>query len=352
MTAQKWMLYGANGYTGRITAELAVARGMHPVLAGRRESEIRPLAEKLGLEWRCFNLDTPSIVEDAIRDCELVLLHAGPFSATSAPMVDACLATRTHYLDITGEIGVFDAIQSRDAAAKSADVVLMPGVGFDVVPTDCLANMLAAKLPDATHLELAFAGDGGISPGTCKTMVEMLGDGGKIRSNGNIITVPSAYLRKTIRFSDRTLYCMSIPWGDVSTAFYSTRMPNITVYTATPKPVAIISRLLNPFMGLMAKPAIRDFLKRSIDKHVQGPDAEARAAGTSKLWGKVRNARGATQEMWLDVAEGYQFTTYASLACVQGVLGGRVPPGTHTPATAFGAEFVLEIEGSTLPGHV
>lgn len=348
MTTPRWMLYGANGYTGRITAELAVARGMRPVLAGRRETEIRPLAEKLGLEWRCFNLDTPAIVEDAIRDCELVLLHAGPFSATSMPMVNACLNTKTHYLDITGEISVFDAIQALDAQAKAAGVVLMPGVGFDVVPTDCLANMLAGKMPDATHLELAFAGDGGISPGTCKTMVQMLGDGGKLRVDGKVVTVPSAHWRKTITFSDRTLYCMSIPWGDISTAFYSTRIPNIVVYTATPKPAAIISRLFSPLTGMMAKPCVQHFLNTLVDKHVHGPDATMRAAGASKLWGQVRNAAGKSIEMQLDVAEGYQFTAFSSLACVNSVLEGNVQSGTLTPAMAFGADFVLSIEGSTL----
>lgn len=348
MTSPRWMLYGANGYTGRITAELAVARGMHPVLAGRRESEIKPLAEQLGLEWRCFDLSSPATIEKNIDDCALVLLHAGPFSATSTPFVNACLKTKTHYLDITGEIAVFDAIQSLDAQAKAAGVVLMPGVGFDVVPTDCLANMLVQKMPDATHLELAFAGDGGISPGTCKTMIQMLGDGGKIRVNGNVVTVPSAHLRKTIRFSDRTLYCMSIPWGDVSTAFYSTRIPTIVVYTATPKPAAIISRLFNPFTSMMAKPSVQQFLNNLVDKHVHGPDAAMRAAGTSKLWGQVRNATGKSIDMRLDVAEGYQFTAFSSLACVNSVLEGRARSGTLTPAMAFGADFVLTIEGSTL----
>lgn len=352
MTAQRWMLYGANGYTGRITAELAAARGMRPVLAGRRESEIKPLAQKLGLEWRCFSLEIPTEIEDAIRDCELLLLHAGPFSATSAPFVNACLKTKTHYLDITGEIAVFDAIQTLDTQAKAAGVVLMPGVGFDVVPTDCLANMLAKKLPDATHLELAFAGDGGISPGTCKTMVQMLGDGGKIRADGKVMTVPSACLRKTITFSDRTLYCMSIPWGDISTAFYSTRIPNIVVYTATPKPAAIISRLFSPFTRMMAKPSVQNFLNKLIDKHVKGPDEATRMAGASKLWGMARNAEGQKVEMLLDVAEGYQFTAYSSLACVDGVLSGRATSGTKTPAMAFGAEFVLEIEGSSTPGNI
>lgn len=348
MNKPNWILYGANGYTGRIVAEHAVAAGMKPILAGRRESEVKPLAESLGLQWRCFDLQNQAALEKNISDCALVLLCAGPFSATSAPMVQACLQTQTHYLDITGEITVFEAIQALDTPAKKNHVVLMPGVGFDVVPTDCLAAMLKQQLPDATHLQLAFSGDGGISPGTSKTMVQMLGDRCQVRRDGKRMTVPAAYKRKMIRFSHQSLYCMTIPWGDISTAYYSTQIPNIEVYTAVPRAMAIMSRLFNPLMGLIAKPAVQDYLNRLIEKHVHGPDAATRAAGCSRLSGVAHNATGVKKELLLDVAEGYEFTARSCIACVQGVLAGKVPPGTWTPSMAFGADFVLQIEGSRL----
>src|SRR5262249_9109202 len=115
-----WMLYGANGYTGRITAELAVKRGERPILAGRREEAVRALAERLGLEWRIFALSEPAAVRAGLRGVAAVAHMAGPFSTASRPMVDACLEAHAHYLDITGEIAVLEAVLAREAEAKLA----------------------------------------------------------------------------------------------------------------------------------------------------------------------------------------------------------------------------------------
>jgi saccharopine dehydrogenase (NAD+, L-lysine-forming) len=170
--SQTWMIYGVNGYTGRILAERAKAEGRAPILAGRREDAVRPLAEALSLPHRIFSLDDPAAVDAGLEGVGAVVHCAGPFSKTSAPMVDGCLRRRTHYLDITGEVEVFEAVFTRDKEARDAGVVLLPGAGFDVVPTDCLAAGLKERLPDAIELELAFQDMGSLSAGTMKTMVE------------------------------------------------------------------------------------------------------------------------------------------------------------------------------------
>ena len=170
-----WMIYGANGYTGELAAREAVARGLRPVLAGRNGETVGALARELGLEHRAFGLDDPSALVRGIEGMAAVLHCAGPFVHTSRAMVAACLAARAHYLDITGEIAVFEKVLARGEQAREAGVALLPGVGFDVVPTDCLAARLAAALPDATELVLAFASNGAaISRGTQKTMIESL----------------------------------------------------------------------------------------------------------------------------------------------------------------------------------
>src|SRR3954465_1094021 len=214
-----FLIYGANGYTGRLVAELAKQRGQAPVLAGRSADKVRPLAEELGLPWRAFPLERPDL-----RDVRLVLHCAGPFSATSRPMVDACLAARAHYLDITGEIDVFEAVLDRDGEARRQDVVLLPGTGFDVVPSDCLAALLKQRLPSATKLELAFAPLGKSSPGTLKTSIESLPRGGMVRRGGKLVRVPPAHEVREIDFADKRRLAMSIPWGDVATAWRSTRI--------------------------------------------------------------------------------------------------------------------------------
>src|SRR3954449_4542055 len=223
-----WMIYGANGYTGELIAREAVRRGQKPILGGRNAEKLATLANELGLESRAFPLDAPQL--DGI---EAVLHCAGPFVHTSAAMVRACIAAGAHYLDITGEIPVFESIMAMTDDAARAGVTLIPGVGFDVVPTDCLAAMLAARRPGATELELAFYSPGAeISRGTLKTMIESIGDGGAIRENGKIVRVPPAFDAKEIPFSIAPRMAMTIPWGDVSTAFHTTGIPNIRVYTA------------------------------------------------------------------------------------------------------------------------
>src|SRR5580765_7458313 len=151
-----WMIYGANGYTGRLAARLAKDSKLSPVLAGRHAEHIRPLARELGLESRVFDLDDPAVATANLQGVAAVLHCAGPFSATSRPMLTACLRATTHYLDITGEIPVFEDIHSREREIIEAGIIAIPGVGFDVVPTDCLAAMLKRELPSATHLKLAF----------------------------------------------------------------------------------------------------------------------------------------------------------------------------------------------------
>src|SRR5512140_93800 len=334
-----FLLYGANGYTGQIIAELARERGVLPILAGRAADKVRPIAERLGMPWRAFAVDHPDL-----RGVELVLHCAGPFSATSRPMVDACLSKRAHYLDITGEFEVFEAVLERDAEARERGVVLLPGVGFDVVPSDCLAAMLKQALPSADRLELAFAALGRASPGTLKTTVESLPRGGVVRRGGKLVNVPAAHQVREIPFADKTRSAMSVPWGDVATAFRSTGIPDITVFmAASPSLIRAtrLGRLAAPLLGLGP---VQGFLKSRIERSVHGPDAAERAAGTSELWGRASDRRREV-EMTLSVPEGYTLTADAALECVKRVLSGTPKPGAWTPSLAFGSGFAASLPG-------
>jgi short subunit dehydrogenase-like uncharacterized protein len=336
-----WMIYGANGYTGELIAREAVRRGERPLLAGRTAERVEPLARELGLEWRAFDVGTPDLSGVA-----LVLHCAGPFLHTSAPMVRACLAAGVHYLDITGEIAVFEAIFARDAEAKARGVMLVPGVGFDVVPTDCLAAMLHAKLPDANELWLAFSSKSGVSPGTLKTMIEGAGWGSAIRRDGKITRVPHLWDVREIPFSSGPRTAMTIPWGDVSTAFRTTGIPNIRVYSAQSRKALRQTRIMRPLLPLMRFGPLRRLALRRAAR-TAGPSAERRARSRVELWGRVTNAAGREVTMTMTVAEGYDFTVVSSLEAVQEVL--REPkPGAWTPATAFGAGFVTRFNGTVI----
>jgi short subunit dehydrogenase-like uncharacterized protein len=340
MSNKKWMLYGANGYTGELIAREAQKRGLKPILAGRNQEVISSLAKELGLEFRIFTLESPSIMIEALTQVNLVLHCAGPFSATSGPMVGACLASKTHYLDITGEIEVFEYIRRQHELAVKRRVMLMPGVGFDVVPTDCLALNLKKFLPDATHLKLAFDAEGRSSHGTALTMIEGLKVGVKIRENGVIKSVPFAYKVAEIPFLHGPKLATTIPWGDVSTAYYTTGIPNIEVYKTFSKGEITKMKLLRPLKPLLGTDAIQHYLKSKIANNFRGPDVVDRVNTKCYIWGQVINERGQTKEAHLVTPNGYVVTVHAAVGIVDYLLNYEVEPGVHTPAEIMGEHFV------------
>ncbi len=337
----RWMIYGAYGYTGDLVVEEAVRRGLKPVLAGRDADRLRAMAESTGMESRAISLDKD--FDQQLRDVSAVLHCAGPFSQTSRPMVDACLRTSTSYLDITGEIGVFESILHRDSEASTAAVSLIPGVGFDVVPTDCLAAKLKEAVPDATHLDLAFSTrGGGISRGTLKTMIEGLGEGGAIRRGGKITPVPVAWDAREIPYESGPRLSMTIPWGDISTAYHTTGIPNIRVYTATPPKTVKFLRRLRPFLRVANFPPIHWALLKYADRR-SGPDTEQRERAYVELWGEAWNESGERKALTMRVPEGYSFTAVSALMATERVVAGDVEAGAWTPARAFGSGFSDEV---------
>jgi short subunit dehydrogenase-like uncharacterized protein len=339
-----FLIYGANGYTGELITRFAVARGMRPVLAGRSRETIRNLAGKYDLEHRVFSLEESGKLDAALSEVEMVLHCAGPFSLTSRPMVEACLRNKKHYIDITGEIAVFEATARLDEKAKDVGIMLMPGVGFDVVPSDCLAKHLKDRLPTATHLSLAFYGVGGrISHGTQVTMTMNIGKGGAIRKDGKITSVPAAWKTREIDFGEITKTAVTIPWGDVATAFYSTGIPNIEVFTVVPRKQLKLLKLSRYLGWLIAAAPVQRYLQKRIPSG--GPSDEERANGGSLLWGEVSDDNGYRVESRLQGPEGYTLTANAALNIVQKILEGNFTLGYQTPAKAYGADLVLEIEG-------
>ncbi|NGY06938.1 saccharopine dehydrogenase family protein [Solimonas terrae] len=341
-----WMIYGANGYTGELIAREAVKRGQTPILAGRNADKLAALARELKLESRAFGLDDAGQLAKGLQGIELVLHCAGPFSATSAPMIEACLQAKAHYLDITGEISVFEHAQAQNARAQQAGVVVCPGVGFDVIPTDCVAASLKAALPDATHLVLGFDSRSGFSPGTAKTSVEGLAQGGKVRENGKIRAVPLAYHVRKIDFGDGEKLAMTIPWGDVSTAYASTGIPNIEVFIPGSPAMIANARRANYFRWLLGLAPVQRLMKNRIAKTVKGPSESQRAKLVTHVWGEVRNAAGVTRTARIRVANGYALTVTGSLAVVDFLREHRPAGGSYTPSKLCGADLVQKLPGS------
>ncbi len=328
------MIYGANGYTGELIARLGVS--LKPILAGRNANSVSQLAGELGLGHRAFDLSHIDL------DGVSVLLHcAGPFSHTAQPMVDACLRQKVHYLDITGEVEVFESCAARDREAREAGVMVMPGVGFDVVPSDCLAAHLKRRLPSANRLALGFQGLNQPSRGTANTMIENVHRGGMVRKDGKLTPVPAAHKTRTIDFGRGPTAAIAIPWGDVSTAWHSTGIPNIEVFMAAPAAIRIGSKLLSALGPLIKTAPVQRLLKSRVG---DGPTAEQRERARSYLWGEASDgARTVTSR--LQTPNGYTLTALTAVAIARRVLASDFKPGYQTPSSAYGADLILEIEG-------
>ena len=343
-----FLLYGANGYVGRAVAKLAVKNGLRPLLGGRDTSALEQQASELDLESRVIALDDAAGLDSAMSDVEVVLNCAGPFIHTAEFVVDACLRTRTHYLDISGEPPVYEAISARDSDASSAGVMLLPSVGFDVIPTDCLAAHLARRLPTATHLTLAFHQEGPASlpPGTLNTLIEMIpfASNKQHRVEGRVVTAAS---RKTrlIDFGAGPVEATMLTWGDVFQAYKSTGIPNIENYIVIPP-----SLIKQMDMTERIRPLFRSRTLRSAAKKTMkgGATTGELARTTTSVWGEVTDGAGGRAVSRLQGPEGgVVWTSRAALGVVQHVLAGDLIPGYQTPSTAYGPDLVLETEGVT-----
>ncbi|WP_435345174.1 saccharopine dehydrogenase family protein [Haloarchaeobius sp. HRN-SO-5] len=338
------LIYGSYGYTGRLVARQATVDGLDPILAGRTAGSVHEQARELACRSRVFEARNPDTVADYLECVDVVLNCAGPFVHTADAFVEACIETGTHYLDITGEWQVFRDVAARDDDAADAGVMLLPGVGFDVVPSDCLAAHLHERLPSATDLTLALGSLGATSHGTATTFVEHIGENGVVREDGELVEVPIAHDDREIPFSygDRTT--MTIPWGDVVTAYYSTGIPNVTVYSEThPKTVARLRRL-RPILPLLGTAPAQRVLKWLVDWRVDGPDEDQLEEGSAELWGEVTDG-DRTVVSRVQTPNPYALTRDTALRVAKKALGGDAPVGFQTPSNAYGADLVLELDG-------
>jgi short subunit dehydrogenase-like uncharacterized protein len=335
------LVYGSYGYTGRLVVEECERRGAEVVVAGRNPAEVEEQEERWGFEGRVFPLDA---AEGGIEGADAVLNCAGPFSKTHGALVEACLGEGADYLDITGEIDVFESLACRDGEAREADVTLVPGVGFDVVPSDCLAAYLADGTEEPSYLALALRSLTSVSPGTARTVVESLGEKGVVRRDGDLREVPPAWKTRHADFGDGRgkVEVTTMPLGDAVTAYRSTGIDNIECYVDLPRPARLLARTSRYAAPLLRANATQSLLKSVADAVARGPDEEERVEESGHVWGEVRG-KDERKVARLRTPEPYALTARTATAALERVADADA--GYQTPATAFGADFVVGFEG-------
>ncbi|MYA33356.1 MAG: NAD(P)H-binding protein [Gemmatimonadales bacterium] len=350
MREPKLLIYGATGYTGRLAVAEAVRSGLRPVAAGRDPEKLAALASPgaaaHGLETRAFGLDDPAALAGALGDVSVVLHCAGPFSRTALPMYDTCLATGAHYLDITGEIDVFEALAARGAEAAGAGIMVLPGVGFDVVPSDCLIADLAARHPGGRTLRLGLAARSGASRGTMRTVAQAIGQF-RIRRDGAIATVRPGQLRHAFDFGPPPDAALVGVLGDVTTAFHSTGIPNIETYLQATRSFTRLTRILRGFGPLLATRTGQALLNRLLDRGPEGPSESARRTAHAILVAEIEDAEGRRAAARVRTPDPYGFTATVAVAIASRALAGDVKAGYQTPSSAYGADLLREFDGVT-----
>ncbi|NEO47887.1 MAG: NAD(P)H-binding protein [Moorea sp. SIO4A3] len=343
----KALLYGATGYVGELIAKLAKSHGLELIIAGRNQRLLPELASKLNLEFRVFGLDNSKGIESAIEDIEVVINCAGPFSRSAKPLIDACLVTKTHYTDIAGEVPEFEALVALDAQARASEVMVLPGIGFGVVPTDCMAVYLKSKLPQANKLTLIYETQGGVSRGTANTVLPNLHKIGVVRQGGQLVPARPAASSLKIDLGAGTIKAVTNPWrADLVTAFYSTGIGNIEVYTVFPAPVSFLMQASRYLGWFFRSSLFQSLLKRLIQTLPSGPTETERAKGKTRVLGIVEDESGQTATARLEGPEAYNVTVLAAIATIKHILKGEFKPGFQTPASVYGADLILEVEGT------
>ena len=343
---KNFLVYGSYGYTGQLIVQRALKEGLRPVLAGRNDKKLRAQAEQYNLDCRAFSINDTAKLDSALLEVDAVLHCAGPFVHTFRQMAEACLRTKRHYVDISGEIPGFEALASMDAQAKEAGIMLLPGAGFDVVPSDCLAAHLKKRLPEARQFRLFLRGVGaGVSRGTAKSAIENMHRQGMIRRDGQLVQVPPAWNVRERDFGRGYTNVVSVGWGDVSTAYYSTGIPNIETYFAFPEATINFLRFMRVIGPLMYNRPVKSILKWLVDIFVKGPQQERRKNASAIFVGEVIAQNGGRAVSKLITPEGYTCTALTTVEIMKRILREELKPGFQTPSLAYGSNFILQFEG-------
>lgn len=341
--ARSWLLYGAYGFTGRLIADAAVRRGHRPVVAGRDSHRLGEMARRMGLTPVVADLADPRRLRVIVGAQPLVLNAAGPFSETSRPLIEACLETRTHYVDVSGELEHMRSVAALDGRAREAGIALLTGAGFGVTFGDCLARHVADRLPDATHLRLSVAAaNARTTPTVRRTILEVIARGGFAVELGQWKAKPLAHTVWTVRDHGLERPFVAAPMGELAALYGWARAPDIVVGRPMPPAQARRLRTLSPLIRtVLGIGPIRSLLGRGGRLPASAPEPEG--GWRSMIWAEAWNERGDRVASSLETGEGYLATAAAAVANVEALAASTIQ-GAFTPASAFGADHVLRIE--------
>jgi short subunit dehydrogenase-like uncharacterized protein len=335
------VIYGAAGYTGRLVARAARARGLAPLLCGRSAEKLRPLADELGLPFQAAPLDDARGLDRVFTTAGAVINAAGPFSSTVTPVLEACLRSGVDYLDLSGEVASLEAVSRRDHQARGRGVLLMPGVGFDVVPSDCLAAHVWRRLKRAVRLSLGISGLTLLSRGSARTMIEQIAEPTWVRRGGALTRIPPGSLERGFDYGNGSTGSLATSWGDVVSAHFTTGIPDVTVYFDATVPVRLHTNMVRWFGWAVPFTPWQAWLNLTTDLLPEGPTDSQRASCKAVIVAEAEDDRGNVARARLRTPEAYTMTAHTAVEVASRVLAGDREPGFQTPGRLYGPDFVL-----------
>lgn len=324
----KLMIYGAAGYTGRMATANARAAGVDLVLAGRPQNKekMAALAAEMDAEYRLFAVDDGPAREEALSGIAVLLNCAGPFMRTAEPLMQACMATGTHYLDIAAELDSYRLAERYDQAAQAAGVMLLPGSGGSVAMLGCLARHAARRVANPRKLSIALHVAGGFSRGSAISASENVITETLRMVDGQLVSRTADELRE-FDFGDGPATAFPVTLPELITIWRATDIPNIETYVH-------VTDGAFPDGDLAAMP--------------DGPTLEQREANRYHAAVEVADEDGTIVRSILDTVNGYTFTTLAAAEAARRVVGGEIRAGFQTPAGLFGDGFAVTIADTTI----
>lgn len=338
----KILIYGVTGFMGELILERAVAEGHARRLfaGGRNPAGTAREAGDYGVEARVFDLDDLDRIVESLEDVDVVLNCAGPFSRTATPLVMACLRSRTHYLDLAGEVDEHLALEARDDEARQAGVILMPGVGFGIVPTEAAAVLACQQLDSPRRVVIAYRTVGEPSRGTLDTVMKSIHKDGVRRMGGVLVPVPPGSDVFRVKSPKVEFKAVLNPWrADLVSVFHSTGVPTITTYSTFPG----AARLMMKAPGVMEWGFVQNALDNMIAKSSRGPtDAQMDAGSTTCV--AVAYAEDQQSVVAIRGPDAYRFTAMTAVECALRVAESDAV-GFCTPAQVCGTDYLFELEG-------
>jgi short subunit dehydrogenase-like uncharacterized protein len=341
------LIYGATGYSGRLIADRLRHLRCRSVVAGRTPHRVQALAIEFGLAGRVMGADEPNVLDQALDDIDVLINAASPFTLTAPALIESCLRTKTHYLDITGELPVFQAAFGYDEAARKRGIMILPGAGLGVVASDCLAKHVAALIPNAKYLRIAVLRPDSFSRGTFRSALGLANSRVAIRRNGRLILVPVGQLQRTFDFGDGDggKESVAVSWADVFTAYYSTGIRNIEAYFAASFASRALYQVSAGVADTMQLAPARTLIDAIASVLPEGPHEDRRRIERCVLLCEAEDSWRQRRCVRLATPDGYSFTAEAATAIAQRILQGDFTSGFQTPAKVYGADLVLDFEG-------